>query len=71
MRLSFRKVFEHGARITVPLLQRDFAQGRPSASDVRERFLDVLLATLRLTSTLCMAAPTTRAHSAPWTASSA
>ena len=48
MRLSFRKVFERGARITIPLLQRDFAHGRPSASDVRERFLDVLLATLRL-----------------------
>lgn len=48
MRLSFRQVFEDRPRIIVPLLQRDFAQGRPSARDVRERFLDVLLATLCL-----------------------
>jgi hypothetical protein len=48
MRLSFRQVFQDRARIIVPLLQRDFAQGRPSARDVRERFLDVLLATLCL-----------------------
>ena len=45
----FTQVFEHGLRvhrIEVPLIQRDYAQGRPDVptTRIRHRFLDALIA---------------------------
>ncbi|MDE5418474.1 DUF262 domain-containing protein [Labilibaculum sp. DW002] len=42
-RLSFFKLFvEKEYKIEIPIIQRDYAQGRNSSSEVRERFLDAL-----------------------------
>jgi hypothetical protein len=42
-RLSFSKLFsEKGYHIEIPIIQRDFAQGRSSSSEVREVFLEAL-----------------------------
>ncbi|MDY6894206.1 MAG: DUF262 domain-containing protein [Thermotogota bacterium] len=42
-RLSFSKLFsEKGFQIEIPIIQRDYAQGRNSSSEVRESFLDAL-----------------------------
>lgn len=48
MRMSFREVFERHERITIPLLQRDYAHGRTTTSvtEVRKNFLTVLRETL-------------------------
>jgi hypothetical protein len=42
-RLSFYKLFcEKGYRISIPIIQRDYAQGRDTESEVRNVFLDAL-----------------------------
>ncbi|MEI6556080.1 MAG: DUF262 domain-containing protein [Paludibacter sp.] len=42
-RLSFFKLFsEKGYRIQIPIIQRDYAQGRKSTKEVRNTFLDAL-----------------------------
>ena len=42
-RLTFYKLFkEKGYRIEIPIIQRDYAQGRSSTTEVREMFLDSL-----------------------------
>ena len=46
-RLGFLKLFERYDYVEIPLIQRDYAQGRESAKAVRERFLDSLLAILK------------------------
>jgi hypothetical protein len=42
MRLTLQGVFTQELRVVVPLLQRDYAQGRESAKGVRQRFLKAL-----------------------------
>ena len=42
-RLTFFKLFtEKGYHVEIPIIQRDYAQGRDSSSEVREIFLDAL-----------------------------
>jgi len=42
-RLSFSKLFsEKGFQIEIPIIQRDYAQGRNSSTEVRKLFLDAL-----------------------------
>lgn len=42
MRLTLREVIANHGRIEVPLLQRDYAQGRPTALVMRSRFLQAI-----------------------------
>ena len=42
MRTTLRQVFAQHQRISVPLIQRDYAHGRPAAKDVIARFLEAL-----------------------------
>jgi hypothetical protein len=44
--LSFRELFARHARVRIPVIQRDYAQGRDSAREVRDEFLDALHAAL-------------------------
>jgi len=46
-RLSFLELFQQYGHIEIPLIQRDYAQGRESAKAVRDRFLDSLLDALK------------------------
>ena len=46
--LSFRELIHECQRIEIPLIQRDYAQGRESQKDVRNDFLDVLHRSLSL-----------------------
>jgi len=42
-RLSFFKLFkEKEFRVVIPIIQRDYAQGRKSKSEIRNNFLDAL-----------------------------
>lgn len=45
-RIAFCQLLEKGARIEIPIIQRDYAQGRESASEVREQFLSTIHDTL-------------------------
>ena len=46
-RLSFYKLFrDKGYRISIPIIQRDYAQGRQTTSEVRNIFLDALFSYL-------------------------
>lgn len=47
-RVTFRELFDHHPRIEIPIIQRDYAQGRNSASalEIRSLFLDALHSTL-------------------------
>ena len=47
-RVTFTKLFEYDQRVVVPIIQRDYAQGRDSESDVRRDFLDALFGALTL-----------------------
>jgi len=47
LRLSFLELITKYQRVEIPLIQRDYAQGRASAAVVRERFLISLLEALR------------------------
>ena len=46
-RLSFLELIANYKCVEIPLIQRDYAQGRDSAKGVRDRFLDSLLAALQ------------------------
>ena len=39
---SFATLFADVGRVEIPIIQRDYAQGRPQASDIRNRFLAAL-----------------------------
>lgn len=45
-RITFRNLFDRFDRIEIPLIQRDYAQGRSSAEDVRTGLLDSLYSAL-------------------------
>lgn len=45
-RLSFLDLFRHHLLVEIPLIQRDYAQGRASAGAVRDGFLDCLFRAL-------------------------
>jgi hypothetical protein len=40
--LSFRELFARYGRVRIPVIQRDYTQGRDSAHEVRDEFLDAL-----------------------------
>jgi len=40
--VSFRELLTRHGRVRIPVIQRDYAQGRDSAREVREEFLDAL-----------------------------
>lgn len=42
MSQTLRSVFSKPVRVAVPMIQRDYAHGRPEVADVRGRFLDAL-----------------------------
>lgn len=46
--INFKELVRRHGRIQVPLIQRDYAQGRDSQAEVRNEFLDVLFAALTL-----------------------
>src|SRR5256885_4096795 len=46
--VSFRKLIEDWQRVEVPLLQRDYAQGRQSQKDLRNDFLGAIQTSLSL-----------------------
>ncbi len=45
---NYRQLLSHHDRIRIPMIQRDYAQGRPSASQVREEFLAAIEEKLKL-----------------------
>ena len=47
-RISFVELLDNCERVRIPQLQRDYAQGRESAREVRDRFLEALLEALLL-----------------------
>ncbi len=44
--IIFKQLFQEHEQIRIPMLQRDYAQGRPTAKEVRDAFLDTLKAAL-------------------------
>ena len=40
--IIFKQLFDHHERVRVPMIQRDYVQGRESESEVREDFLNAL-----------------------------
>ena len=46
----FKKLFEQHDVIQIPMIQRDFAQGRVSESEVRDQFLTAIMEALKLPS---------------------
>ncbi len=46
--ISYRKLLQRHGRICIPMLQRDYAQGRPQEGEVRESFLAALETALKL-----------------------
>ena len=44
----FKQLFDRYDRVEIPLIQRDFAQGRESAAETREEFLDAIQEVLSL-----------------------
>ena len=46
--IIFKQLFDHHRRVRVPMIQRDYAQGRESESEVREDFLNALHGALSL-----------------------
>lgn len=44
--LSFRALFARHGRVRIPVIQRDYAQGRDSADEVRDEFLNALYTAL-------------------------
>ncbi|WHL29694.1 hypothetical protein QJS63_11600 [Pseudomonas juntendi] len=41
--ITLKQLLGRHQRIQIPMIQRDYAQGRPAAEDVREEFLGTLL----------------------------
>lgn len=48
--INFKELIHRHERVHIPMIQRDYAQGRDSQAEVREEFLDVLLSALTLPS---------------------
>lgn len=46
--INYRKLLKRHGRIRIPMIQRDYAQGRPEERDVRESFLTALESALKL-----------------------
>ena len=46
--IIFKQLFDHHERVRVPMIQRDYVQGRESESEVREDFLNALHRALSL-----------------------
>lgn len=46
--IVFKELFERYQRVQIPMIQRDYAQGRESEKEVRDEFLDALHAALVL-----------------------
>ena len=46
--ISFKELFDMHQRVQIPMIQRDYAQGRESEKEVRDEFLDVLYRALNL-----------------------
>lgn len=46
--IIFKQLLDRHGRVRVPMIQRDYAQGRESAAEVREEFLDALHGALKL-----------------------
>lgn len=44
----YRQLLQRHGQIRIPMLQRDYAQGRKGQEEVRERFLDALQEALEL-----------------------
>lgn len=45
---NYRQLLDRHSHIRIPMIQRDYAQGRPSAAQVREEFLAAIKEKLRL-----------------------
>ena len=45
-RVTFRELFGHHSHVEIPIIQRDYAQGRESALEVRNQFLDAIYSAL-------------------------
>ncbi|GAH54983.1 unnamed protein product, partial [marine sediment metagenome] len=45
--IIYKQLLQRHERIRVPMIQRDYAQGRPAESEVREEFLNTLEEALR------------------------
>lgn len=45
--IIYKQLFQQHGRVRVPMIQRDYAQGRPSEKDVRNEFLNTLEEALR------------------------
>jgi hypothetical protein len=46
--IIYKQLLERHCRIGIPMIQRDYAQGRPSEKELREEFLGALESALRL-----------------------
>jgi hypothetical protein len=46
--IIYKQLLERHGRIRIPMIQRDYAQGRPSEAEVREEFLGALESALKL-----------------------
>ena len=46
-RIIFSQLFQQHGQVRIPIIQRDYAQGRPAAEEVREEFLGALEEALR------------------------
>ncbi len=46
--IIYRQLLQRHSQVRIPMLQRDYAQGRPEQEEVRERFLDALQEALEL-----------------------
>src|ERR1700733_372330 len=47
--IIYKQLLERHGRIRIPMIQRDYAQGRASEAEVRDTFLDALKSALMLT----------------------
>ena len=45
-RVTFRELFVHHSHVEIPIIQRDYAQGRATAQEVRSLFLDAMFSAL-------------------------
>jgi Protein of unknown function DUF262 len=46
-KIIYRQLFDRHRHVRIPMIQRDYAQGRPAEIEVREEFLDTLIEALR------------------------
>jgi uncharacterized protein with ParB-like and HNH nuclease domain len=48
--INFKQLLDRHQRVRIPMIQRDYAQGRPSEEEIRKEFLDALHSALSLPS---------------------